>query len=210
MLISPFVLTGCGEAGPQGEAGKSAYDIAVENGFVGTVQEWLASLKGETGAPGAAGAPGANGANGINGTNGTNGTSIVSIVKTGSSGLIDIYTITFSDGTSTTFSITNGAPGATGQTGSTGQTGAPGENGTIWQAGRNFAEFTEARVGDFFIDTDDYILYQKTASGWTIVMENYGKPGQNGENGTNGSTPTISINADGYWVINGGTPIVQA
>ena len=29
--------------------GKSAYDIAVDNGFVGTEQEWLESLKGESG-----------------------------------------------------------------------------------------------------------------------------------------------------------------
>ncbi|WP_259424153.1 hypothetical protein [Bacillus velezensis] len=29
--------------------GKSAYDIAVDNGFSGTVEEWLASLKGEKG-----------------------------------------------------------------------------------------------------------------------------------------------------------------
>lgn len=29
--------------------GKSAYDIAVENGFVGTEEEWLQSLKGDTG-----------------------------------------------------------------------------------------------------------------------------------------------------------------
>ncbi len=34
---------------PQGEEGKSAYEIAVENGFVGTEQEWLDSLKGEEG-----------------------------------------------------------------------------------------------------------------------------------------------------------------
>lgn len=32
-----------------GITGKSAYQIAVENGFVGTEQEWLASLKGEPG-----------------------------------------------------------------------------------------------------------------------------------------------------------------
>jgi hypothetical protein len=29
--------------------GKSAYEVAVDNGFVGTEQEWLASLKGEPG-----------------------------------------------------------------------------------------------------------------------------------------------------------------
>lgn len=32
--------------------GESAYDIAILNGFEGTEKEWLASLKGETGAPG--------------------------------------------------------------------------------------------------------------------------------------------------------------
>lgn len=32
------------------EAGKSAYQIALDNGFVGTEQQWLASLKGDTGA----------------------------------------------------------------------------------------------------------------------------------------------------------------
>lgn len=31
-----------------GIAGKSAYEIAVENGFKGTEVEWLESLKGET------------------------------------------------------------------------------------------------------------------------------------------------------------------
>jgi hypothetical protein len=35
-----------GPQGPQGPAGDSAYDIAVENGFVGTEQEWLDSFGG--------------------------------------------------------------------------------------------------------------------------------------------------------------------
>ena len=33
----------------KGEKGKSAYEVAVENGFVGTQAEWLASLKANTG-----------------------------------------------------------------------------------------------------------------------------------------------------------------
>ena len=45
----------------QGHDGKSAYEIAVENGFVGTQAQWLESLKGE---------PGTNGTNGTNGTDG--------------------------------------------------------------------------------------------------------------------------------------------
>lgn len=35
-----------------GGNGKSAYTIAKENGFVGTEEEWLASLKGEKGTDG--------------------------------------------------------------------------------------------------------------------------------------------------------------
>jgi hypothetical protein len=38
-----------GNDGEDGEDGASAYEIAVENGFVGTEQEWLASLKGDQG-----------------------------------------------------------------------------------------------------------------------------------------------------------------
>ena len=38
-----------GEQGPSGAPGKSAYEIAVEDGFTGNIQEWLESLKGESG-----------------------------------------------------------------------------------------------------------------------------------------------------------------
>lgn len=41
-----------GEPGPPGPQGKSAYEVAVDNGFAGTEAEWLASLKGERGDPG--------------------------------------------------------------------------------------------------------------------------------------------------------------
>ena len=42
-----------GGGGGSGTAGKSAYEIAVDNGFVGTETEWLESLKGAEGANGA-------------------------------------------------------------------------------------------------------------------------------------------------------------
>lgn len=44
-----------GQPGADGAQGDSAYEIAVQNGFNGTEQEWLESLKGEPGAPGPAG-----------------------------------------------------------------------------------------------------------------------------------------------------------
>lgn len=56
--------------------GDSAYEVAVEQGFVGTVQQWLVSLvgaKGATGATGATGAPGAKGDTGATGAAGAKG-----------------------------------------------------------------------------------------------------------------------------------------
>lgn len=41
-----------GDTGPQGQPGldgKSAYQLAVDNGYSGTITEWLANLKGESG-----------------------------------------------------------------------------------------------------------------------------------------------------------------
>lgn len=54
--------------------GKSAYDIAVENGFSGTYQEWLDSLKGEAGDVGSEGDKGETGNPGEDGEDGENGT----------------------------------------------------------------------------------------------------------------------------------------
>lgn len=44
--------------GPAGTDGKSAYELAVEQGFVGTLNQWLASLVGPQGERGANGADG--------------------------------------------------------------------------------------------------------------------------------------------------------
>lgn len=38
-----------GDTGATGDDGKSAYEVAVVNGFIGTQEQWLASLKGEKG-----------------------------------------------------------------------------------------------------------------------------------------------------------------
>lgn len=56
-----------GARGATGPDGLSAYEVAVAEGFVGTEQEWLASLQG------------APGVDGIDGTNGTNGLSAYEI-----------------------------------------------------------------------------------------------------------------------------------
>lgn len=54
---------------------------------------------------------GATGPQGPQGVQGETGNGIASITKTDTSGLVDTYTITFTDGTTTTFTVTNGADG---------------------------------------------------------------------------------------------------
>lgn len=51
--------------------------------------------------------PGPQGQQGIQGNTGPTGNGISSIVKTGTSGLVDTYTITYTDGTTSTFEVTN-------------------------------------------------------------------------------------------------------
>lgn len=57
----------------KGKDGKSAYEIAVEYGFVGTENEWLESLKGVDGKDGVNGKDGCDGRNGIDGLSGKDG-----------------------------------------------------------------------------------------------------------------------------------------
>ena len=64
------------QTGANGKDGRSAYEIAIENGFVGTTAEWLESLKGRDGIDGKDGLPGKDGkdgADGLPGKDGTNG-----------------------------------------------------------------------------------------------------------------------------------------
>lgn len=80
----------------------------------------LSEITGPAGADGVDGIDGTNGTNGINGTNGVDGadgadgrgiTTIVRTAGTGAAGTVDTYTITFTDATTTTFQVRNGADG---------------------------------------------------------------------------------------------------
>ena len=56
-----------GADGKDGKDGKSAYQAALDNGFIGTEVEWLESLKGDKGDKGEPGVPGQDGAPGADG-----------------------------------------------------------------------------------------------------------------------------------------------
>lgn len=93
--------------GMRGARGYSAYEVAVQEGYVGTESEWLASLKGATGERGE---KGDRGERGIQGIQGETGNGIASIV------LNPDYTLTinFTDGSSYTTAPIRGAKGEDG------------------------------------------------------------------------------------------------
>jgi len=98
-LISKFLLAlilviACLASCASVENGKSAYEIAVENGFVGSEKEWLESLKGEKGDKGDVGETGAAGKDATG-----NGVKDISLeYKWTARGLIAVCTVIMDDG----------------------------------------------------------------------------------------------------------------
>lgn len=120
--------TGNGVAGPRGEQGLSAYDIAKNNGYTGTEAEWLATLKGEKGEkgdPGVNGPDGKAGKDGVDGTNGADG-------KPGANGL-SAYELAAKNGfignESAWLASLKGDKGDQGPKGDNGQNGVNGADG---------------------------------------------------------------------------------
>lgn len=70
-----------------GSIGKSAYELAVDKGFIGTLDEYLISLCGKDGSDGIDGINGENGKDGVDGKDGTNGIDGVN----GSDSVIEFY-----------------------------------------------------------------------------------------------------------------------
>jgi hypothetical protein len=119
--------SGSGGSGSSGSGanGESAYQIAVDNGFVGSEEQWLASLVGPQGPAGPTGATGATGPQGPIGLTGA----------TGPQGPIGL----------------TGAQGPTGTTGAQGPTGATGSQGP---AGANGESAYQVAVDNGFVGTE--------------------------------------------------------
>ncbi|MGE5494568.1 MAG: hypothetical protein ACM3S4_04625 [Burkholderiales bacterium] len=119
-LVELSAITGPqGEAGADGQNGKDGANGADgkdgRDGVDG--QNGANGMDGQNGKDGANGRDGINGAdgrdgvNGADGKDGSTGNGIKSIEKTGTEGYVDTYTITFTNGTKTTFTVTNGRDG---------------------------------------------------------------------------------------------------
>ena len=193
-----------GKDGAAGNAGKSAYELAVESGFDGTLAEWLDSLKGEAGRDGEDGRDGTDGIDGTDGKNGQNGKSAYQLAVAGG------Y-----KGTETAWLAS--LVGADGNDGLSAYELAV-ENGYRG----DIQSWLASLVGESAYDIAVENGYRGTTEAWLASL--IGPKGEDGltptigENGNwwIGDTDTgvstrvdagtigdISINANGYWVING-------
>ena len=105
---------------------------------------------------------------------GKDGRGIVSIVKPATSGLVDTYTITYTDNTTSTFSVTNGANGINGQDG---------------QDGVGIASITKTGTQGL---VDTYTITLTNGTTYTYQVTN-GKDGENGRDGTDGQDGTDGV-----------------
>ena len=131
-----------GVNGVNGTDGRSAYEIAVLNGFVGTETQWLLSLVGATGPAGATGAQGLQGPAGNDGATGQQGP----IGLTGATGPQGIQGPAGNDG------VTGpqgpiGLTGSAGPQGPIGLTGATGPQGPAGANGLNGQDGAQGPIG---------------------------------------------------------------
>lgn len=158
-----------------GEAGKSAYDIAVEHGFVGTEEEWLESLRGpqgEKGEQGEQGPQGEKGEQGEQGEAGTPGTTpSITINEDGYwviNGEVTDVKAEGQDGEDGK----DGQDGASGPQGPSGTPGADGDRGSLWFNGvgtPTSAVAGDLQKGDMYLDTGNGSIWFYNGTIWKDV-----------------------------------------
>ena len=170
---------------------------------------------------------GPQGPQGETGERGEDGVSIVSVDLTSSDGLVDIYTITYSDGTTSNFIVTNGKngeqgiQGIPGQDGHTpvitissdgywvidgvktntkaqGEQGEPGKDGTSLLTGNGEPSANLGKNGDSYIDLDTWDFYVKTSGTWIHTGNIKGEQGNiKGTDGIDGIDGTAVLTGEG-------------
>ena len=108
---------------------------------------------------------------------GEDGRGIVSIVKTATSGLVDTYTITYTDNTTSTFNVTNG------------KDGADGVNGQDGADGVGIASIAKTATQGL---VDTYTITLTNGTLYTFTVTN-GKDGENGQDGRDGTDGTDGV-----------------
>ena len=136
----------------------------------------------------ACGPQGERGEKGEQGEAGKDGVGIASVEKINSEGLTDTYKITYSDGSSTTFTVTNGKDGADGEDGTNGENGISITDAELNQSGELvlvFSDSSKITVGTV-VGADGTTPHIGSNVNWFICEEDTGIPAQ-GKNGQDGA-----------------------
>ena len=96
---------------------------------------------------------------------------VTSVEKTSTDGLVDTYTITYSDGTQSTFEVTNGQDGKDGENGQDGKDGADGKDGQDGQDGENASITVEDLYNEYLEQNDVSITYEEFLDIYLTVGE---------------------------------------
>ena len=195
VVVDPLTI------GPAGADGKSAYEVAVDNGFVGDEDAWLLSLVGETGPQGPQGVQGVAGATGPQGPQGNTGPAGAN----GTNGL-SAYEVAVANGFVGTepqwlLSLV-GPQGETGPAGANGTNGTNGTNGLNGSDGADGLSAYEVAVANGFVGNEAAWLASLVgATGAT------GPQGPTGATGASAVTQTVSGTLDFGSSDNGDTNI---
>ena len=198
---NPISLRGL--KGDKGNDGQNGTDAPVPNikGGYWYIGETNTGIKAE----------GKDGSNGSNGSNGTNG-------KDGKDGKDGITPTISADG----YWVVNGQKTnikAKGTDGTNGQNGSNGTNGKDGKDGKDGITPTISPDGYWVVNGQKTDIKAKGTDGTNGQNGYNGTNGKDGKDGTNGKdgkdgkdgiTPTITINSEGYWVINGQTSTTKA
>ena len=178
----------------KGDSGKNAYELAVQAGFTGSLQEWLASLKGETGIQGPqgiAGPQGVQGPQGIQGKTGPQGAPgkdapAIEKVSLNEDQTQIVFTLT--DGTKLTsnFETPQAIPGPQGPKGDKGDTGAQGPKGNPGPQGEPGPKGEKGDTGLQGPKGDPGAEGPKGEKGDTGLQGPKGDPGAEGPKGEKG------------------------
>lgn len=184
-----------GEKGPQGEQGiQGEKGDQGEHGIQG--EQGIQGIPGEKGDKGDKGDQGDQGEQGIQGETG-NG--IAKIEKTSTDGLVDTYTITFTDGSETTFTVNNGEKGDQGEQGKQGEKGNPGDNGAKGEPGNGIVSIELTSTNDL---DNTYTITFTDGTTTTFIVTN-GRNGEQGIQGIQGQTGANGESAYQIWLDEG-------
>ena len=161
-----------GANGEKGTDGKSAYQIAVEQGYQGSESDWLSSLKGDKGDKGEKGNTGAKGNPGQDGADGKSAYAIA--VEHG-----------YEDSEEKWLLSLKGEKGDTGERGEKGDTGLQGERGEKGETGQQGEQGPKGEKGD------------PGDRGLQGVPGEKGEKGDAGVAGKDGFSPIANVVKDG-------------